>query len=350
MSVTSGASTENLSQLIHPNDGLLVLGSLNANPQDRYLERSQIQPVQLIDHCGIRPVPFFAKFGRLGVSSLACHPNKPSRLYVTTGNELLKVEPLERRIVDLKVPRLQDVHEITMVGHTLWLANTGYDEALAFDVSRECVSRRVTLTAYASKSNIEENNAWHRAEKDTELVDRFHCNQVFEGFDGELYALVHHVSGKQIMMRLVAKTKKIVKRQGNGGVVGLSNGRRIPLGLRGPHTVRKVDGNYWVFDSGNATLNIYGPTWKLKEKLSTEGYGRGASNSRELGLFYAGVSETRKRYVKLERSHSESPNMVLVFSTKTKKSLGKVVLSGIEQVNNIYTVPSSTALALLNWT
>jgi hypothetical protein len=254
---------------------------------------------------------------------------------------------LESRIVDLKVPRLKDVHEITMVGPTLWLANTGYDEAVAFDVSRECVSRRVTLTANASKSNVEENNAWHRVEKGAELVDRFHLNQVFEGFDGELYALVHHVSGKQLI-RLIAKTKRIVKRQGNGGVVGLSNGRRIPLGLRGPHTVRKVDGNYWVFDSANATLNIYGPTWKLKEKLSTEGYGRGASKSRELGLFYAGVSETRKRYLKLERSHSESPNMVLVLSTKTKKLFGKVVLSGIEQVNNIYTVPSNTALALLN--
>jgi hypothetical protein len=37
MSIRNGAYAENVSSLKHPDEALLVLGSLNANAQDRYL-------------------------------------------------------------------------------------------------------------------------------------------------------------------------------------------------------------------------------------------------------------------------------------------------------------------------
>jgi hypothetical protein len=44
---------------MHPDEALLVLGSLNANAQDRYLARSNVKPVQLIEHSGIWSISFF---------------------------------------------------------------------------------------------------------------------------------------------------------------------------------------------------------------------------------------------------------------------------------------------------
>lgn len=341
-SVTDSAAS--LGELIHPDEALLVLGSLNANPQDRYLERSEVRPVQVIDRFGIRSVPSLNDLGQLGVSSLAWHANEPSDLYLTTGDDLIKVELSKRRIVRLEAPGLRDVHEMTIVRDTLWLANTGSDEVIAFDVSRGGVSKRINLAGRDRAPGAKADAAQPERGDRVRVVDRFHCNQVFEGFDGELYVLVHHVSGKQLVRRVA---QKLIKSQGDGGVIGLNNGHAIPLGLKGPHTVRKVGGDYWVFDSGKATLNVYGPSWTLKRKLGTEGWGRGGSTSERQSAFYAGVSETRKRYLRLSRSGDRTPNMVQVFSTETRASTGRIVLSKIEQVNNVYTVSASIARGLL---
>jgi hypothetical protein len=61
MSIRNAAYAENLSSLMHADEALLVLGSLNANTQDRYLAlaRSEVKPVQLIEHSGIWSIPFF---------------------------------------------------------------------------------------------------------------------------------------------------------------------------------------------------------------------------------------------------------------------------------------------------
>jgi hypothetical protein len=40
--------------------------------------------------------------------------------------------------------------------------------------------------------------------------------------------------------------------------------------------------------------------------------------------------------------------MVLAFSMKSGEPLGRIVLSGIEQVNNVYTVSAEVARALLD--
>jgi hypothetical protein len=179
---------------------------------------------------------------------------------------------------------------------------------------------------------------------EVEVIDRFHCNQIFDGFNGELYALVHHVTGKQLIRRI---GRKLVKNQGNGGLIDLTTGRGIPLNLSGPHSVEKVGESYWVFDSGRATVNIYDRAWLLHETLSTRGWGRGAGVSESLGLFYAGVSETRKRYLGMGPKAQRAPNMVRIFSIESREPVKDVEISNIEQVNNVYAISRSTALALL---
>jgi len=303
-----------------------------------------VRPVQLIIRGETKPISFFDSWGTLGVSSLGWHPKNPTVLYVATGTELSKVDLKSKRTVELGVPNLHDVHELTVIGNTLWLANTGLDEAVAFDITRERVVKRMSLTAISYASSV----AVHEAEAkdgEVEVIDKFHCNQIFGGFDGETYVLVHHVSGKQLIRRI---GRKLIKNQGNGGVIGLSTGRVIPLGLKGPHSVEKVHGDYWVFDSGRAAINIYDQRWTLQETLSTRGWGRGASFSEPLGFFYAGVSETRKRYLGVVGSKSRrAPNMVRVFSAKSREPVEDIELSDIEQVNNVYVIPKETTQALL---
>ena len=324
-------------------EAVLVLGSLNAKQQDRTLKRSSVRPVQLILDGSVEPVPFFDEWGRLGVSSLAFHPERPTTLYVTTGADLSRVELESRRTTELEVPHLRDIHEMSVIGGTLWLANTGFDEVIAFDIALERVSKRMKLAVNASSPRISTRTE-EAKDGAVEVIDRFHCNQIFDGYDGELYVLVHHVTGKQLIRRI---GRKLIKNQGNGGVIDLTTRRGIQLDLKGPHSVEKVGGSYWVFDSGRATVNIYDRTWVLQEKLSTRGWGRGAGVSESLGLFYAGVSATRKRYLGMGPRAQRAPNMVRIFSIKSREPVKDVELSCIEQVNNVYVISRSTALALL---
>lgn len=332
-----------MTTLTSPDEAILILGSLNAKPQDRTLERPAVRPVQVLADGGVRPVPFFDSWGELGVSSVAWHPGYPTLLYACTGTELVRIDLDSRDVTRIEVPNLWDVHEMTLIGDTLWLANTGSDEAIAFDLAEKRVSRRMSLSVdssaakFAVRSTEDENG-------EVEVVDKFHCNQIFDGFDGELYALVHHVSGKQLIRRI---GRKLIKNQGNGGVVNLDTGQPVPLGLKGPHSVEKVGEEYWVCDSGRATLNVYDRTWTLRETLPTRGWGRGCSYAASLGLFYAGVSETRKRYLGMGMKVQRSPNMVRVFSAEKRTPLADVELSNIEQVNNVYVIPKYVAYALL---
>jgi hypothetical protein len=325
-------------------EAVMVLGGLNAKRQDRSLERGAVKPVQLLIDGEIKPVPFFNSWGVLGVSSLAWHPRNSLTLYVSTGAELTKVDLESRRVAELGVSNLRDVHEMTVIGDVLWIANTGLNEVIAFDVAQERVLKRMSLTVVGSdpKITVDVTKIGNGA---AEVADGFHCNQVFGGFDGELYALVHHVSGKQLIRHMAGK---FIKSQGNGGVIDLITGDAVPLGLKGPHSVQKVRESYWVFDSGRSMINIYDPTWVLRETLPTKGWGRGADVSEPSGLFYGGVSETRKRYVNLTPRTRRAPNMVQVFSIESRAPISGTKLADIEQVNNVYVVSRETACALLD--
>ena len=339
-----------LEQLVHPDEALIVLGSLNAHPQDRKIKRSEVRPVQVMFHGeDSRPATFFDSWGKFGASSFAWHPEKPHVLYFATDsgveatNELLKIDLQEQRVTRIPVTGLLDVHEMAVIGDTLWISNTATDEAVAFDLTRERVSRRISLSVQQTTPKITTHSDEPLNDK-PEVVDRFHCNQAFEGFEGDLYALVHYAVGKQLVRRA---TQKLVKRQGNGGVINLSTGVATPLDLRQPHSVRKVGDRYWILDSGRSMINVYSPDWVLQDTFSSRGWCRGGSVSQKLGLFYAGISEIRKRYLDLVPASQLAPNMVQVISVETGESFGEILLSDIEQVNEVYVVSKWTAQALL---
>lgn len=340
--------------LVHPNEALLILGSLHAFPQDRTLDRSEIKPVQIIMDGDIHHVPFFDEWGEWGVISLAYRPEQPMILYVATETELFKIDLLQQLIVDFEIPNLRDLHELTLIGDTLWLANTGLDQVVAFDTVHERVSERIDLSAYGSSPKIISHPAEDEAEDDDlelagdvrAIAEKFHCNQVFEGFDGARYVLVHYALGNSQLIRRAAR-RLLNKRQGNGGVINLDTGEVVSLGLKGPHTVRKVQGNYWICDSGRSRIDVYDPNWVLRETISSKGWVRGADCSNSFEIFYMGISQFRKRYLALNPRVQQTPNMVQAISMETKKPVGELVLCGVERVTNVYMLPTDAALAML---
>src|SRR5215213_5422914 len=90
----------NWKSLVHPDEALLVLGSLHAFPQDRKLERSKVRPVQIIMDGDVHPASFFDAWGEWGVISLAWRPEQPMILYVAIETKLLKVDLLQQHVVD----------------------------------------------------------------------------------------------------------------------------------------------------------------------------------------------------------------------------------------------------------
>jgi hypothetical protein len=188
--------------LFHSNEeSLVVLGSLNAMKEDREMQRSEIIPLQIIVNGEIIPVPFFDSWGELGLSSMAWHPARPKILYMSTGNDLVRIDLARQIVTAFDIENLVDIHEMTVIDNTLWIANTGTDEAIAFDLELEKEVDRVVL----SKLSHSHAKLDHKpSDKNEELivVDKFHWNQVVEGFNKELFALVHHVTGKQLVKRI----------------------------------------------------------------------------------------------------------------------------------------------------
>lgn len=333
-----------ISELVPDSSALLIIGSLNAMQEDReHGARSAIDPVQIVMDGRVFKCPFFSGWGELGVSSLVITCMDPLTIYLTTGSDLveLTISTDGAHRVDLDIPGLKDVHEMAIFDNVLWLANTGFDEVVAVDPGTKRVLRRVGLDQFRKKSNAPFSVLSFLGLK--REVDRFHCNQVFEGLDGKLYVLVHHVSGRQILKRIA---KKFIKTHGNGGIIELDTGRGIPLSLNGPHSVRCINGGYWVCDSGERTVNVYTSDWQLTNKLPTAGWARGADLSLEHGVYYVGISAQRKRY--RDRPDYNDKNMIQVFRIADGSRLGDILIpDGIEQVNNVYLVPKSMAEALL---
>ena len=337
--------------LVHPDEALLILGSLHAFAQDRRLDRSEVRSMQVVMDGEVRHAPFFDAWGEWGVVSFAWAPERAEMAYVATGTELLEVDLPERRVRDLGVPDLHDVHELTLMGRMVWIANTGRDEVVAFDAARERVAGRVQLSAYGATPQVvprpvEDARPDLRLANDVrEESERFHCNQVLKGFDGHYYALVHYALGDSRLIRRAAR--RLMGRQGNGGVIDLNDGRVVPLGLMGPHTLRKVDDHYRVCDSGRSTVNVYDQDWNLKGKVPSRGWVRGADVSERLGIYYVGISQFRRRYMALNPTAHQTPNMVQAISTETGEPVGELILSGVERVTNVYVVHRAVAASLL---
>ncbi len=329
-------------QLISPDKRVLVIGSLNANPADREISRENIRSMQLIDDRNIiTPIPFFNTWGELGMSSLCWHPADPYTLFIASSSEVFRFDLRGNSYRKLDIPNLTDIHEISMIGNKVWISNTKHDEIVSYDIVSGKTDRRINLSDF--KSNTPEAG---EEEEDVEVVDKFHCNLIFEGYEGDLYILVHHTSGRQLMKRIA---QKFIKSQGNGGVVNIITKKRYPLNFKAPHSVRKINNQYWVFDSGHFELKIFDKNWNYLRTMDTRGFGRGGDLDTERNVYYGGVSETRKRYLGLFPGGEAVPNMVQVFSVPEYKLIGSVKIPSIEQINNVYCLQKDVAELLLNF-
>ena len=117
--------------------------------EDREHARSELQPVQLIVDGSIVKLAFVNSWGELGVSWITRLRDNDRVLYLTTGSDLIELGLRARAsIKEFRIPNLKDVHEMTLIGDLLWLANTGYDEAVAFDVPEKQVVQRIRLERF----------------------------------------------------------------------------------------------------------------------------------------------------------------------------------------------------------
>ena len=320
-------------------DYLLICGGQNAKKQDRTLDRKEIKSVQLFHKGEIRNIPFFDTWGELGISSMAFDPKNPLIMFFCNGLSLYRLDMLTMEVAKMSI-NLIDVHEMTIIDESLWIANTGDDEAVEFDVHRSCEVKRIKLDKFRKGQLVESGVDKQQGE----AIDRFHFNQVFKGYDGNMYALVHHASGQQLVNRIA---EKLIKKHGNGGVVNLTTGEAIQLNLKAPHSVRMVDGDYWVFDSGATMARVYDEAWQLKASIPTKGWGRGAAISLSSGYFYAGISSTRKRYWSVTGSPNLTSCYVEVFNTESHDKVGELEIRNVEQISNLYTISAEQAQALL---
>ena len=68
------------------------------------------------------------------------------------------------------------------------------------------------------------------------------------------------------------------------------------LRLNGPHSIREVEGEYWIFSSGEQIIKRYNRNWEYLDNIPTSGWGRGGEYWANEGIYYSGISPIRKRY------------------------------------------------------
>lgn len=328
---------------------LVVTGSLSGKAQDRTHARGAIEPVQVIDQHGTRPVPFFRSIGELGASAFAFvdrgvgHGSTLPIVYFTSGADLLELELEHGSARDHPVGGLVDVHELSHHDGTLYLANTGRDEVVAFSTVEHRVTDRLAMAQFRAGGGMP-GTPPAMSEPPAASVDRFHVNQAFRGIDGDLWALVHHAGGKQFLRYVAEKALKV---HGNGGVLNLSTGQAVHLGLAGPHSVRCVGSSYWVLDSGRCRAVIFDQHWAPQAIVPTTGWGRGACLSPDGAHLYVGMSPIRRRYLPFMAAGSDFVPTVERVDVGSGETTGRVELGGIEQINNVYVVSGAITDALL---
>jgi hypothetical protein len=326
---------------IETGEALVVVGALATKAADRKLERHEINPVQVFTCDGFEPVRVLDR-GEFGLSSLVIRPDA-GLVYGSSGNDLFRLDLDHGTVTDLGLD-LEDSHEITEIEGSLWIANTGRDEAVAFYLESETVVRRVPVRSERGRVPVSASPAPGAGES----VHKFHANQITRALDGKLYVLVHHVDGKQIV-KYVAQ--RLVKMQGNGGVIELETGRPVALSLSGPHSIEIVGPDeQWICDSRAGMLRVYDREWREHAQIPCAGWGRGVSVSRRQGQsarVYVGISSIRKRYLQVIPTSQHSPNMVQAFDVAGRKLIGETLVPHLETINNVYTVSRETAERLL---
>jgi hypothetical protein len=290
------------------------------------MTREDLHPVQRQTGSRLRALTGFDKLGELGISAIA--RTEQNTLIFTTGADLLSVDTGTGACTAMPVPGLIDVHELSLYGQHLWIANTGADEAVEFDLAGHRLLRRVPLDGFRETVSA--------ASNEVRRMDRFHCNQVFSGLDGDRYALVHHVNGIQLLRKLA---ERLIKSHGNGGVLNLDRGTTVPLGLKAPHSVRVVEDRYFVCDSGANRLCVYDRSWRLLTSVPTRGFGRGAAWDPTEQRYYVGISSTRARYLGIHAGPADC--RVQTFSTRDYTLAGEMTVPDAEQISNLYLFPET---------
>lgn len=312
-------------------DILLVVGSLNANVADRNIKREEVKTVQVLKDGQFEEIPFFTSLGELGVSSICYDDKSPHIWYYTTGNDLIRLDIENQASTEFKISQLKGVHEISFINEDIWLSNTYFDEIIQYSLKNKAVEKRIKLEQ--TSTIIKELDEEHVDAQNLKRQNKFHCNQIFMDYEGKFRALVHHVNGEQIINRVA---QKLIKSQGNGGVLDIESGESKRLKLKAPHSVRLVNGQYWIFDSGHAQLNIYNKSWDLIKEVSMAGWGRGGDYSEDTQLFYAGVSAKRNRYLAFNEEN-RGQNMIQAIDLDGK-IVDEIEVPNVEQINNVYKI------------
>lgn len=316
---------------------LVVAGSLSSNPADRSLNRSQVWPVQVIVDGEAHVAPLLREVGKRGISALAfVDPSDAAApVFLTCGETLSEFRAGNRTIRDCGLKALVDVHEISWERDRILLANTGNDEVVVFSPrGRECT--RLSLDPLRRHGGTPQEGV------DRHVVDRFHANQAFRGLDGNLWALVHHVKGRQLLRSMLGG---VIKSQGDGGVLNLDQSIGIDLNLAAPHSVRIVGEEYWLMNSGCREIVTYSRAWQKRCVISCLGWGRGLAICGDIA--YAGISPIRRRYHSLIGGPSSEPT-IQALRISTGEPVAHATLFNLEQVNNIYCVARSVGMALLH--
>lgn len=304
---------------------------MNMKHADRTLDRSQIFPLQLISPEGnLIKIDFFQDWGELGIGSITWNQKNLSSWYISTGEKVYHLDIITWKKEDLLLDSISGIHEISLFENLLFITNTHFDEIICYDIDNNKIKYSKSLVPAADKIAGGYNNIYH-------------CNLVFKDYENRLCCLVHHASGRQFTKKIA---DKIIKLQGDGGILFLDGGLPLNLGLRAPHSVRLISNNYWIFDSGRHNLCIYDREWLLKKVLPICGWGRGAVMTQYQHLYYAGISATRKRYCSFWKKENNE-NYVQEINVDPLELSRKWKINNVEQINDVNLISEEVAKLLI---
>ena len=340
MNNTVVSSLELGRRFLDDNEALIIFGSVNPNSNDRVGSAGGLCAVQVLTNDEFRHACAFDGLGKFGVSSAAFHPSS-NCVFVATETEVWRIDLPTRHAKRLALDGLKDVHEISLEGDVLAIANSGSDEVLLVDITRMPIYvNRIALERFREPRRFESVSSRQKAA--SQVRDRFHCNQAFVTGDGAYLALVHHVSGWQALRQV---SKQLLKSQGDGGLVNVSTGDRMDLGLRAPHSARFVSGKWWILDSGRSLLNGYNSEWEVQRTVELSGWGRGAAVTEAGNFVFVGISPVRDRYLSVTPRGRQLSSVDAVDVQDGRVRISAAI-PFVEQLNNLYVVDRAIADAL----
>jgi len=319
-------------------EALVVLGSENWNAADRHLGRGRIRSAQVLTTDGVTQLRHLDSLGARGLRDIVFVDD--DTVVITTGHALFRFRIRSGTVDNLMPDHVSDIHELALRGRTILFANTAMDEAIEVDVDSGAVTRRGLEAFRHSKSQaINHQRPLGGAipvGPKQEWDDHFHANQYVDGHGDSALVVVHHVGGFRPMR---AVGKRLVG-HGDGGVLDLTNGDAHGLGLRAPHSLRRLaDGGYVVFDSGRGEGVVLDGQFAPMRRFDVGGWGRGCAVVDD-ERWFVGLSALRKRY---NSGGESSLNSVVSIDPESGKRTADWVLDDVEQIWSVSVVQRSVA-------